>query len=250
MMLRLIYKDLYLSRKTIIAMVLYPMTVPLMMTAIMIFETSVPTAVDEAAMARMVTLMHLMLGILVYCSVDMVMDTVMKSDENRGWMSFAISSPVTAEGQVREKYLIYVLTVAVMMFCSYACHLFLMASVGNDTTLFGATYMMLLINCMTKAAELPLMFRFGARRGANIRMGAIGLPIFFGMLYGLFGDLSIFGDKEELVNRIFKFLENGTESKPMIALAVLFPYIAGAALYISYRISAKVYVKGAEEHDQ
>ncbi len=245
-MLELIYKDCMLMKKNIIMILLSFLYGPLMMCAVIIASGAAGTALhnnDALVMARTVT--ELMPVFMIYTTFT----SFFSQDENRQWAGFVISSPVTAEGQVREKYLLWLLLAAAGTFLASVSDTFCMLVSGSDVSVSGLVVLFFLICTVITALDMPLMFRFGSQHGSNLRVGFMLGIIAIAGLYFLFGDMSIFGDTDAIIAWFIDLLKNGTESKPLIALIVLLPYIAGLMLYISYRISVRVYTRGVEEYE-
>ncbi len=244
-MLELIYKDCVLMKKSIIMYLLTFLYSIFMCAAVMIGKEVTGNEANE----NFLVMMRMVCGMMPLFMIYTLFTEFFRQDENRLWAGFAISSPVTAEGQVREKYLLWLLLCAVNLFLSYGFDSICMLATDSDISITGVVVSGTVLCSVFTALDMPLMFRFGSSRGANLRVGVMLGLIAIAGLYGLFGDMSIFGDTDAIIVWFIDLLKNGVESKPLIALIVLLPYIAGAMLYISYKISVKVYTRGVEEYE-
>lgn len=244
-MLELIYKDCVLMKKNIILYMLTFLYAIFLCAAVAVARGMTGTEAEESVLV----MMRMVCGILPLFMIYNLFTDFFRQDENRLWAGFAISSPVTAEGQVREKYLLWVLVCAVNLVLTYFFDSICMLITGNDISITGVVMLGTVLCSALTALDMPLMFRFGSSRGANLRVGGVLVLMAIAGLYFLFGDMSIFGDPDAIIAWIIDMLKNGVESKPLITLIVLMPYIAGLILYISYKISVMVYTRGVEEYE-
>ena len=248
-MLKLIYKDLLLVKKQLVTffaiLLFYYITGLIGITVTIASDTSI--APGEYGF----DLLAICIGFMCAFTVTNLFDEMIRNDENKKWAYFISSSPVSAEGAVREKYLCWILLLCVGLFVAY-----LFDTIGSVITgglasgLFPGFYLAILVFTWVKAVELPFIFRFGAAKGNNIRFGTIGAVMVLAAVYGLFGDLSPFGDIEQIISNVTAFIINGGESKEGIVISVMFPYAAAFMLYISYRLSVRLFREGIQEYEE
>jgi len=98
---------------------------------------------------------------------------------------------------------------------------------------------------LVMAFEIPCMVRYGATTGINVEGSVVGILFMLAGIYALFGDISFFL-QENVKEAIWDFLMSGN----VIWILALLPYVSGVAYYISYRVSLKMYRKGAESYGQ
>jgi hypothetical protein len=89
------------------------------------------------------------------------------------------------------------------------------------------------------AFEIPFAVFFGSKYGGYVKM-AIFLAFFAAVIiYTLYGSTdTFFGKLEKLIN--------SQNSTLMLSFNALFPYTACILYLLSYKISCKLYLKGAE----
>ncbi len=166
-------------------------------------------------------------------------------DENRLWQSFAASAPQSFKAQAQSKYLLVLainLFVIFVFFIADSITAFLTdAAYGTMTS---AAFLMFSLQIISVAIEVPFMVRFGSQKGVNVKFAVMGIIILIVGIYLLFGDISFLfeGNFKEILSA---FLQKGGT---VWAMALL-PYFAIALYYLSYKTSAALYRKGAENYD-
>ena len=68
--------------------------------------------------------------------------------------------------------------------------------------------------------------------------------------YIFFGDLSIFGSPEKILELFEKLSDTSLMTDISLVLLAVFPYFAVGLYYLSYKLSCKLYLKGAEEYER
>ena len=97
---------------------------------------------------------------------------------------------------------------------------------------------------LLEALSLPFMVYFGSAQGTNAKgTTLLALGYILG-LYILFGDISMFLE-EGLLAALKSFFTQGN----IILMLGIFPYIAMALYYLSFRISVLLFRKGADNYD-
>lgn len=166
-------------------------------------------------------------------------------DENRLWQSFAASTPQAFKAQAQSKYLLVSainLFVVFVFFIADNITAFLTDAASGIMT--SAAFLMFSIQLISVAVEIPFMVRFGSRKGVNVKFAVIGIIILIVGIYLLFGDISfLFGGNFKEI--LIAFLQKGGTVWTM----ALLPYFAIVLYFLSYRISAALYRKGAENYD-
>ena len=255
----LMYKELHTNRVFILAapgavagMMLFPFLAALLMKL---------TGQDEAFFeslfadegAEMLMMFFALMGVYI---AGMMESMVLQADERKKWTYFVASTPQGARGQVFYKYVIILL-----MSCLWLGAFFFMEGIymslrffvsgEQSSSMIGLMVSVLYIQLMMWAVEMPFAIRFGTEMGSKVRFFALG-AVFFGIVvYLLFGPLpSNFG---ELMDKVFAFVMNlrdGNVPEWVILVQALFPYAAVGLYVLSYRISCRMYLKGAEQYDK
>lgn len=178
------------------------------------------------------------------------LDTVLSAslfagDERKTWISFSASSPLGMDGQIREKYYYIFIKLVIILFCEYITDTLTVAASGSvNSSASFAIMVIFCINVVYYAIEIPFMVRFGSGNGSNIKMTVFGIVIGLIVVYFLFGDIS-FLDSNDPIGYIVRFVTGSGR----LYLITAFLYLTIPIYYLSYRISVKLYRKGAENYD-
>lgn len=234
----LLYKELVLNKRNIISMAVAELVISLV-----IFMPLFDGGLEDADI--LTYLLSTVMIPVMFLSLGMTAG-FFEIDETKKWAYFISSSPVTQTGHIRTKYIFtFLMYTALLVWCYYlsAFALVLGGSINMSIAVF-MQWIMLIFN----AVEFPFMVRFGTKAGGFIKSAfMIALMLIF-IEYALFGDFS--SDSE----KIFAFIESLSEttamSDIMCILTAVFPCAAAGLYYLSYKISCKLFLKGAEEYDR
>lgn len=209
-----------------------------------------------APLPLFVTVLFLLEGIGISFSVDpaentlvdlimmgMMMTTISFSlpfsmigeDETKHWDMFLAAAPVKRRSYVMEKYIVAVLTVLLFSLVCSVSSIVLMAK----TTGFDIKDYLLSLACIQSvtvimmAAVLPLMFRFGARKGI------VGFLVFFVSAFILALILTALYRNNSSVN---SFIYDIVSSDHLLLALLLFAFIWGLFL-VSLPLSVRAYKK-------
>lgn len=236
----LLYKELVLNRRNIISMAAAELVISLV-----IFMPLFDGGLEDADI--LTSLLSTVMIPVMFLSLGMIAG-FFEIDETKKWAYFISSSPVTQTGHIRTKYIFtFLMYTALLVWCYYLSAF--AAVLGGSINMSIAVFMqwiMLIFN----AVEFPFMVRFGTKAGGFIKSAfMIALMLIF-IEYALFGDISAFTDPE----KIFKYIESLSETTAMsdiaLVLNALLPAAAAGLYYLSYKISCKLFLKGAEEYDR
>lgn len=166
-------------------------------------------------------------------------------DEKHSCTNFTISAPTGYAGQIRSKYYFLFAEFIAAFFFAFITDV-IMCAIVDDTAYSASLIYMVIFSIMLiyAAIEIPFIVRFGAASGLQIKGAVMGVIVLIAVIYFLFGDISIF-DEPDVIAAI-KEKMNTTTSLGIIAV------ICGSAIplyYLSYRISVKLYKKGAESYE-
>ena len=235
----LIFKDFYLNRKY-----LWFFLAPFLLIPGSVLS-ELKRGEPENSIIMTVILTEAMIMFFGYLLTTLIM----KYDERKGWAGFIVSSPQAARGQVASKYYFCLISMLGAFFISYMYNVIISAltSISFSGLLFQSTLFFMIL--LFLAVEIPFSVRFGSDNGNKFRAMILMIILFAGMVYFLFGDLSIFGDPEKLMNSIINILEGRDIPDGMLILMGVFPYFSVSMFYLSYRLSCKLYTKGIESFE-
>ena len=190
--------------------------------------------------------------LIAYISMRVLSSSVFSWDESKCKCSLMASVPDGIAQQMYGKY--------VILFMAYA--LFFVSALFSDSfiawivfcftgeippNMLGLLTLMLFLQLFLRSIDIPFNVRFGTKNGKYVCMivliGAILAGVIF-MLYSPFSDQlgSIFS------NMILKLLNGELAEETTFCISV-FPVLAIGAYYLSYRISCKLWLKGAVNYE-
>ncbi|MDE5577598.1 MAG: ABC-2 transporter permease [Oscillospiraceae bacterium] len=238
----LLYRDLVLNKKNLLSMALGEIVISLLIIAPILFDgvTSDTEIITSLLSAFVFIVLFLTLGVMTA--------TIFEADESKKWAYFITSTPLTDVSQIKEKYLFTLLLyVALFVWCYFLA--VISAALGGAANVLIA-FLMMCIMLAANAIEFPFLVRFGSKAGSHIKTAVMLLAMIVAFEYIFFGDLSIFGS----LDRIFEFFEKFSDTSLMsdISLIILaaFPYFSAGLYFLSYKLSCKLYLKGAEEYER
>ena len=168
-------------------------------------------------------------------------------DENKICSAWFVSTPAGARNMVLSKYagglLISVAVINLSSLYVQIPQMVIYKLTGNHTGEAAASIMILLFSFLiiAWALEMPFCFRFSTKYGSYIRT-ALVIVLFTALaIYGLFFA------PDNMLDPIFEFFLSEEKSTGYYFFMNGIPLISLLLYYISYRISCRAYLKGAEE---
>lgn len=252
----LLYKELVLNRKSLFVLAFVDIVIYVLF--FFLFGSAVKEGVfDESSFSDAADIFSCIYALLIYIFVLIILPQMFSTDESKRWSSFVSSSPLQESGQVYSKYMFGFLMLIVSFIWSYIAELFFDAVLSvhygfENKSLLGlnVSSTMVFAVLFLGAIEFPFYVRFGSKIGSSVKMG-----VFFGIdllavIYFLFGDLSVFGSLDKLWEFLIDLIKG--ESFADIEIFIMSICMLGAfVLYIlSYKISCRLYMKGAENFEQ
>ena len=192
-----------------------------------------------------VRVVGLLLGFL---GTGALQNLAVRGDDRKAWSVFIASSPEGADGFLRIKYeMIFAMSVVTMS----ACLLFeqLLGAIVFDVTgkeladISGVYMTLVFLQLFLRATDLPFIIRFGDKRGGMIKM--ITIVVLFIAL-----TVVIMINPGDMIVRLANWIENGFDGDIAPFVISIFPFAAIGAYFLSYRISCRIYMKGAEQYDK
>ena len=234
-----IYKNLYLCRGSIIFITALGVICSGVCILTAEFASSSPSF-DPLEYALLFPICYY----LVFFTSSISLSTLFTGDERSSWVSFAASTPSATKGQVLGKYYTILLVNVWITFICFISDMIVSLIVPELNSLM-AVFFIFICMMIYYSVSMPFSIRFGGDKGLAVAGVVAGLLAFGSIVYLLFGDIS-FLDTDDPIGAIVKWLSG---EWTIVVLAVL-PYIAAALYYLSYRVSLKLYPKGAESYGQ
>lgn len=212
---------------------LWTRPLPLIVTACFLLEgIGISFSVDPAE--NTIT-DFIMMGMMMTTTGTALPLSMIGEDESKRWNIFLVTTPVKRRSYVMEKYLLVILTIFLFSLVCSAASIVLMAK----TTGFDIKDYLLSLACMQAAAVLmmaallPIMFRFGGKKGIA------GFVIFFVSAFILVFVIIILARKNDSV----KYFINDIVSSDHLVLALsVFAFIWGLFI-LSLPLSVRAYKK-------
>lgn len=239
-MLGMLYKDIIANKKTLLLITLISVILMLgVPTAEYFFSAG--TSDSQENMTLLFSLGTTFISFMLW---KMILSMLMTKDESKKWSYFIISTADGAKNQVGEKYI-----ASFLLAMSWFCISFICLSLTMDFTKteldMGVIFLILFaIMLILNAIDLPFYFAFTTKNGAMVKAMSLLVLMIAALIYLLFGDLSI-------IKGIFGGSDLSTMLSPdesSIAKIDLFLLLTAVIYYVSYKISASVYVKGVNKY--
>lgn len=219
-MFGLVYKELITRKKQLL----------ILLPVVALFSFMVISA--AFANEEYIGVMLMLAAVCIILISGMIEESCFENDETKKWLSYIASVEDGIRKQIGSKYIFNLFIMITVS--TYLEFLFQVAEAltGINADLFYmALQLMIFIQMIYRAIEMPFFVAFGSKYGNTVRMIFTVLLVFGFVVYGLFGDMSIFGSKEELLIRAEKFLTNNGSY-----LILLTPACAFVLYYISFEI--------------
>ena len=238
----LLYRDLVLNKKNLLTMALGEIGLSLLIFTPIIFDgvTSDTEIITSLLSVFVFIMLFLVLGIMTA--------SIFEADESKKWAYFITSTPLTDVSQIKEKYLFTLLLyIALFVWCYFLSAL--SAVMGGSANVLIA-FLMMCIMLAANAIEFPFLVRFGSKAGSHIKTAVMLLAMIIAFEYIFFGDLSIFGSPDKIFEFFERFSDTSLMSDISLVLLAVFPYFSAGLYFLSYKLSCKLYLKGAEEYER
>lgn len=235
----LIFKEFYQNRK-LLWFIFFPFLL-------------IPGIVSEAA--RGTSANSIMMSVMLYEVIIiffgyMVTTEMMKYDERKAWAAFIISTPQAARGQVASKYGFSLIVLVGSVFVSYIYDVIACAAADLDFSALPFISNLFFLLILMLSVEIPFSIRFGSVNGNKYRAMIVILLLFAGMVYLLFGDISIFGEPEKIAESLIKIVNGEGVPDALLIIMGIFPYFSIVMFYLSYKLSCRLYTKGIESFEK
>lgn len=201
-----------------------------------------PLSEEQGVIVRIIALL------LGFLGTGALQNLAVRGDDRKAWSVFIASSPELAEGFLRIKYeMIFAMSVVTMSTCLFFEQLLgaiVFDVTGKELTDISGVYITLVfLQLLLRAIDLPFIIRFGDKRGGMIKMFAIVL-LFIALT------VVIMINPGDIVVKLANWIENGFDGDIVPFVIGIFPFAVIGTYFLSYRISCRIYMKGAEQYDK
>ena len=248
-MLGLLYKDLKIYRNTFLCL----LGALLFSNGFIMLPMAIGTEEFKDAMDSMPSMFGMMCagGMLIsFYIAGMFQESLISGDEHKKWAYFITSTDDGIKRIVGSKYIIIVIYSMMTAFmCSFMNRL--CADIIGKEAPDNSSLILLLIfvQLMFSAFSIPFLFAFGSKYGNTVRLTAVITVIIAGLIYGLFGDLSII-NMDKMWDWFMNTLTDLGESWKLVLGQVIFFGIVIVMYIGSYKLSCRFYLKGVEHYDK
>lgn len=197
---------------------------------------------DAAFMLFVSAFLSFAIFFLIYLTYS---DGLFAKDEKHSVTNFVISAPTGLSGQIRSKYYFVFAEYVAILFIQFITDV-IVCGIVNDSAVSASLLLMVIFSIILilTAVEIPFIVRFGSSHGIQVKGAVMAVIVLIIAIYFLFGDISIFDEPDILA----ALQEKLTDAVTLGTTAI----ICGGAIplfYLSYRISVKLYMKGAENYE-
>lgn len=249
----MLYKELAQNR----LMLILTAAVPLLLTAFPFCFTAIgviagsQTVGDMFEMATNGFMRGLMLAMGIFI-VSGIMSEVFKGDEKKLWAYFVVSTPKGVSGFMYNKYIVTLMMNLIYMTSGiFADNL--LATVNYFVTGkelasgMGSFYLAGVFLLMTiSALDIPFTVRYGMKKGSLVKTTVmLSLCAAATAVFSFLPD----GAREKIMDAAAAVLDGNANGILPLVLSFC-PYIAFGAFLFSYKVSCKLFMKGAGEYDK
>lgn len=234
-----IFKNLYLCKSSII----FVTVLGIVCSGICIATTVLGSATPNFDISEY-TFLFAICYYFIYFTGSISLTTLFTCDERATWVSFSYSTPGSAKCQVLSKYYTMLL---INVWITFICFISdsIVGVICPEGSVLTVIFDIFVITVLYNAVTMPFFIRFGGDKGLATAGIAAGAIIFAVFVYLLFGDISFFY-VDDPIAAIMELLT----SEYMLFITAILPYISLLLYYLSYKISLKLYRKGAEDYGQ
>lgn len=236
----LIYKDFLTNRKSI-----FTALGAMLYCGIMIIMPDIIGTAEED-IGIFMQLYAILMFVAMFFISGAFQSNMLKNDESRRWAYFITSTPMLKKHIEAKYWFILIMSMTTVFITSVfdALNCLLFDSASMQMIIMIIFY----IQMFLRAIEIPFCVHFGTDMGGYYRAGILVLVILIAGIYFLFGDLSHFGSIDTFYDWLFKALSG--EVKAFQMFIAVFPFVSMGMYYLSYKLSCRFYLKGAENFEK
>lgn len=240
----LLYRELKLNRAKMIGFAFGMLIYPVLFTVL--FATN--SGETDSILGRLSIVMFGMAAFIAFLVGGVFQDTMFKDDDRKKWAYYITSTPTGIKGYMGAKYIIALfwsmLTVTLLVLCNSIA-----IDTNHDVADASSVYIgFFCLQLFLRAVEFPLMARFGGKTGKTVKLVVLVALAMAGLIYFLFGDTSAFADMDSFWEKVISAVEDPTSVKKLCLVISILMAVVLPLYYLSYRLSVKWYLKGAENY--
>lgn len=243
----LIIKDLYINRGGLIGFLIGLLSALIMPLG---FSFLVSGFSGDVFIRDNLIFVELVFFALVFLIASTTQQNIFAPDERKRWAYYIVTTPTLAKGAVASKYCFSLLISLTALLMCYIEKLLILIIYGFSLDTAIIPLILLLAQLMMRAIEFPFIIRFTTKHGNTYRSFIFFILFFIGLVYLLFGDLSVFSNHEAIIAKLVPLLDSLNSTLVLLACVILLPIVSVAMYYLSYRISCLLYIRGSEEYDK
>lgn len=236
----LIYKDFIVNKKSFFVMLGVAMY-----CGIMFLLPNVITSEDADLVGDFVQLYGILLFPLFFIITGSLAGNLFQSNERKSWAYFITSTPMLKKHIEAKYWFVFIIGISTVflssVFDALNCMLF------DGTNFMVLISMSFYIQIFLLSFEIPFVVRFGSI-GNYYKAGVFLVLVLAVGIYMLFGDLSHFGSMDDFYEWFFDAMNGGVKAFEIFYASL--PYVSMTAFYLSYKISCRLYLKGAENFEK
>lgn len=246
-----IYKELTQNKTLILFIILLPLGfIPLRFLMSVFIQSSGIFSGDFWKIATGNAMRYITYGFGAVIASNII-PSVFQGDDKKLWAYFTVSTPVGIKGFMYAKYMLAFAMNGLYMISYYFSDTFVAtlkyAVTGKESTnIMSAFILVFYLMLFLCAFDIPFSVRYGAKKGSIIKITllmtlTISLSIGFVFL------------PENISDKILKFclnMHNGKAGDITMLIMAIGPFVALTAYAASYKLSCKLFLKGANEYDK
>ena len=253
-MIGLFRKDFYLARSQIILFTVMILLLTLLETVLIVSFSTEPLS-PSGIQSSITNLCTFLIFLVVFLGGEGLKGNLLLADRNKRSKRFLIATPLCVKGCVASKYYEGIIVPLVGFIYLEVFQLTCGALTRNLIDHSLLFICMVFVSLFLGSLSIPFYVRFG-QKGVHIKTAILLTILFVILVYGLFGDISMFignDPMDQFFNVIIYFSDTKTlfsrlsgPDDPRIVWLVVTPILILVMYYVSYRISCMLYRKGAE----
>ena len=186
--------------------------------------------------------------VMLYIGFSAIPETAMQTDVAERWNVFALTLPTAVRKTVLAKFLLMAFMYAGAFLCSVIIMAVFVQVSGTDFSVLPLVTLFAFIVGFD-SITYALVFRFGHKRGLAFKALSIFAVPMLGVLYLLFGDLTIFGE-DGITDFLMWIIDSDFSFADLVSKICLPVVIFGIVSFaVCYSLSCKGYLKGIEAGD-
>lgn len=243
-----VYMQIARNKKPLILSALMPLMMKTLFTAAYTCFSLLDSEFDEKLIFSVP--MRILAAVLSVVIVSAFTSSTFEGDKKL-WSYFVCASPQGVRGYLYSEYLVCIAMAALATVGGvFAENLFDTVSflvTGEEAASLSSIYIEgFFVFLLIAAADIPLMIRFGPKKGSYIKTIA-------GIALAIIGTAVIASENEgvmELIAGIYRFISGEETNDALLLIITAFPLCGILACAASFFVSKKLYMKGVNDYER